>query len=266
MLNVSFKIFTKVMANRLSLVASKVIGPSQSAFLPGRNILEGVVVLYETLHELRRKKQKGVILKLDFEKACDKINWVFLQQVLRMKGFSSKWCQWMESIISGGSVSVKVNDETGHFFQTKKGLRQGDPLSPVLFNMVARMLAVLIERSEMQDLFDGLVSHLVDGGLSILQYAYDTILFLEDDLVEARNLKLVLCTFEKLFGLKINFHKSELFGFGETRDRIADYVDLFGCKKGEMPFRYLGIPMSYRKLLNKDWNVVEERSQKKLSR
>jgi hypothetical protein len=92
MLNVSFKIFTKVMANRLSLVASKVIGPSQSAFLPGRNILEGVVVLYETLHELRRKKQKGIILKLDFEKACDKINWVFLQQVLRMKGFSSKWC------------------------------------------------------------------------------------------------------------------------------------------------------------------------------
>jgi hypothetical protein len=92
MLNVRFKIFTKVMGNGLSLVASKVIGPSQSTFLPRRNILEGVVVLYETLHELRRKKQKGIILKLDIEKACDKINWVFLQQVLRMKGFSSKWC------------------------------------------------------------------------------------------------------------------------------------------------------------------------------
>jgi hypothetical protein len=58
-----------VIANRLSLVASKVIGPSQLAFLTGRNILEGVVVLHETLHELRRKKQKGIILKLDFEKA-----------------------------------------------------------------------------------------------------------------------------------------------------------------------------------------------------
>jgi hypothetical protein len=139
----------------------------------------------------------------------------------------------MESIISGGSVSVKVNDETGHSFQTKKGLRQGDPLSLVLFNVVARMLAVLIERSEIQDLFDGLVSHLVDGGLSILQYADDTILFLEDDLVEARNLKLVLCTFEKLFGLKINFHKSELFGFGETRDRIADTWTCLVVRKGK---------------------------------
>jgi hypothetical protein len=112
-----------VIANRLALVASKVIGPSQSAFLPGRNILEGVVVLHETLHELRRKKQKGIILKLDFEKSYDKVNWIFLQQVLKMKGFSSKWCQWIKKIFSGGSVNVKVNDESGHFFQTRKVLR-----------------------------------------------------------------------------------------------------------------------------------------------
>jgi hypothetical protein len=84
------------------------------------------------------------------------------------------------------------------FFQTRKGLRQGDPLSPVLFNVVADMLAVLIERSKSQVLFDGLVHHLVDGGLSILQYADDTILFLVDDLIKARNLKLVLGAFEKL--------------------------------------------------------------------
>jgi hypothetical protein len=65
-----------------------------------------------------------------------------------MKGFSDKWCQWIDSIVKGGSVCVKVNDEMGHYFQTKKGLRQGDPLSPILFNMIADMLAVLIERSK----------------------------------------------------------------------------------------------------------------------
>jgi hypothetical protein len=86
MLNVSFKIFTKVI-NRLSLVVSKVIGPSQSAFLPGRNILEGVVVLHEALHELRRKKQKGVILKLDFQKAYDKVNWNFFTTVVKVEIF-----------------------------------------------------------------------------------------------------------------------------------------------------------------------------------
>jgi hypothetical protein len=74
MLNVNFKIFTKVIAKRLTLVARKVIGQSQSTFLPGRNISEGVVILHETLHELRRKKQRGIILNMDFEKAYDKVN------------------------------------------------------------------------------------------------------------------------------------------------------------------------------------------------
>jgi hypothetical protein len=101
MLNVSFKIFTKVLANRISSLACRIIRPSQTAFLPGRYILEGVVILHETLHELQRKKQKGLILKLDFEKAYDKVNWTFLQQVLRMKGFSGKWCKWIEKIVRG---------------------------------------------------------------------------------------------------------------------------------------------------------------------
>ena len=79
MLNVSFKIFTKVLANRLTIVADKVVRDSQTAFMPGRNILEGVVVLHETIHELHKKKGNGVILKLDFEKAYDKVNWTFVQ-------------------------------------------------------------------------------------------------------------------------------------------------------------------------------------------
>jgi hypothetical protein len=145
------------------MVASKVIGPSQSAFLPGRYILDGIVILHETLLELKRKKMDGVILKLDFEKAYDKVNWHFLQRVMRMKGFSEKWCRWIGQIVSGGSVSVKVNDELDRFFQTKKGLRQGDPLSLVLFNVMVDILAVLIERSKIQDLVGGLVSHLVDA-------------------------------------------------------------------------------------------------------
>jgi hypothetical protein len=105
----------------------------------------------------------------------------------------------------------------------------------------------------------------VKDGLSILQYADDTILFLDDDFERAKGLKVVLNAFEKLLGLKINFHKSELFCFGETRERSGDYVRLFGCKEGEFPFRYLGIPMSPKRLSNMDWRVVEERVQKKLS-
>ena len=120
LLNVSFKIFTKVLTNRINLVAQKVIRSSQTAFLPGRFIMEGAVVLHETIHELHRKKKSGIILKLDFEKAYDKGKWPFLQQALRMKGFAPKWAAWIEQTTSKGSVGIKVNDNVGHFFQTKK--------------------------------------------------------------------------------------------------------------------------------------------------
>src|SRR5438128_12144865 len=132
-LNVSFKIFTKVATNRLSLVADKVVSTTQTAFLRGQNILEGLVILHKTIHEMHRKRLSRVILKIDFEKAYDKVKWPFLLQTLRMKGFSPKWISWVKSFISGegGSVAVNVNNDIGNFFQTKKGLGQDDPLSPI---------------------------------------------------------------------------------------------------------------------------------------
>jgi hypothetical protein len=95
LLNVSFKIFTKVAANRLVGIVGRLISPTQTVFISGRNILEGVVVLHETIHELHRKRMSGVVLKLDFEKAYNKVNWDFIFQTLRMKGFSMKWCHWI---------------------------------------------------------------------------------------------------------------------------------------------------------------------------
>jgi hypothetical protein len=265
LLNVIFKIFTKVVVRRLAKVAEKIVRESQTAFMSGRNIMEGTVILHETLHELHRKKLSGVILKLDFEKAYGKVNWGFLQQILRMKGFSEKWCQWINQFITKGSVAIKVNKDIGRYFQIKKGLRQGDPLSPLLFNLVADMLTLLISRAKEDGQITGLIPHLVQDGLSILQYADDTILFMDHNIEQATNLKLLLCVFEQLSGLKINFHKSELFCYGEAKEYQDQYVELFGCGMGKYPFKYLGIPMHHKKLLNADGKSVEEKFEKRLS-
>ena len=151
--------------NRITEVADKVIRQPQTTFMPGRHILEGVLILHETIHELDRKKMDGVLLKIDFEKAYDKVQWPFLQQVLRMKGFDPKWCKWIEHFVSRGSVGIKVNDDLGHYFQTQKGLRQGDPMSPILFNIVADMLAIMIARAKEDGQVDRLIPHLVEGGI-----------------------------------------------------------------------------------------------------
>jgi hypothetical protein len=84
--------------------------------------------------------------------------------------------------MSRGSVAIKVNDDVGRYFQILKGLRQGDPLSPILFNIVVDMIALIIEYTEVDGLIEGVNRHLVDGGLYILQYADDIIILMEHDL------------------------------------------------------------------------------------
>jgi hypothetical protein len=136
-----------------------------------------------------------------------------------MKDFSDEWHSLIHSFVSGGNVTIKINDDTCHYFQIKKA-KQGDPLSPMLFNIMIDMLTNMIECAKI-DGFEGVIPHLVDGGLSILQYADDTILFMKHDLEKAKNLKLILSAFEQLSGLKINFHKSELYCFGEAQDQTV---------------------------------------------
>ena len=106
----------------------------------------------------------------------------------------------------------------GAYFRTRKGLRQGNPLSPLLFNIVVDMLALLIAQSKQEGQVEGAIPHLVDDGLSILQDADDTVIFMSHDMEKARNMKYILCVFEQLSGLKINFHKSEFFCFGQAKD------------------------------------------------
>ena len=148
MLNVPFKIFTKVLNNRAMTTAHKTISKVQSAFIKGRYILDNVAVLHETLHSLHKSKCDAVIFKVDFEKAYDKINWDFMLSTLKMKGFPDKFIRWTKAVIHNGKVAITLNDLIGPYFVTRKGLRQGDPFSPLLFNLAADFLATLVQRAQ----------------------------------------------------------------------------------------------------------------------
>jgi hypothetical protein len=123
LLGVDYKWFTKVLTMRLTVVSDNIINKIHTTFLPGRNILEGVVVLHETLHEMRRKKGKGIIMKLDFEKAYDKVSWPFLMEVLERNFFPLKWIELIQHAVTGGRVGINLNREPGNFFRTLKGLK-----------------------------------------------------------------------------------------------------------------------------------------------
>jgi hypothetical protein len=124
--------------------------------------------------------------------------------------------------------------------------------------MVKDMLAILINKAKADEQIVGVVPHLVDEGISILQYADDTIIFMDHDLYKAQNMILLLCAFEQASGLKINFHKSELVCFGQAQEAVEQYTTLFECQEGSLPLKYLGILIHYKRLSNAVWKRVEE--------
>jgi hypothetical protein len=129
--NCCFKIFSKACTNRMGRCANRLISSHQTAFIRGRYILESMVTAQEIIHDVHHNKEEGIILKLDYEKAYDRVDLSFLEEMLKQRGFSSKWVEKFCTLVHGGSVGIRINDENSNFFQTGKGLRQGDPLSPI---------------------------------------------------------------------------------------------------------------------------------------
>jgi hypothetical protein len=109
LLNVDFKFFPKLLNDRITPIADNIISESQITFIKGRNILEGVVILHEVLHELKRSKRQGVLFKIDFEKAYDKVRWDFVQEVMERKCFPPTWTEQTMNTIQGGKVCININ-------------------------------------------------------------------------------------------------------------------------------------------------------------
>lgn len=248
LLRCPYKLITKVMDIRVAPYAPKLFSIQQNAFIKGRDIMDGIMSLHEIMHYTHIKKHTGVILKLDFEKAYDKVNWDFLLACHRSRGFNDKWCGWVSQILRNGTVSVKINDELGPYIQSAKGVRQGDPFSPFLFNMAAECLTKMVLAAQKNNLIQGLAPDLVEHGVAILQYVDDTVICMSHDEDKTVNLKLLLYLFELMSGLKINFLKSEVFTI--RGDNVIDkfYADLFNCQVGSLPMRYLGVPVSHSRI------------------
>jgi hypothetical protein len=166
--------------------------------------------------------------------------------------------------VRGGKVAIKTNDMLGPYFTTHKGVRQGDPFSPLLFNLVADGLACMIHKAQDEGLIEGLIPHIIQNGCSCLQYVDDTIFLIQDCLEGARNLKFILCLFESMSGLKINFHKSEIFCFGKAKEIDYLYADIFTCPIGSLPMKYLGVPIDNKKINKSLWVPMIEKLEKRL--
>ena len=148
--------------------------------------------------------------------------------------------------------------------QTSRGLRQGDPLSPILFNIVADALRNLLDKAVKKEQLTGVLEDMVPRGISHIQYADDTVIMIDGSDKSIRNLKLILYCFEWLSGLKINFHKSEVLVFGVDQLEKERMANMLNCKLGTWPMKYLGIPLSENRLGSSAFAGLKEKMVRRL--
>ena len=198
-----YKIIAKLLANRLSVVLGKIISPSQNAFVKGRQILDSVLIANECLDSKIEATLLGVLCKLDLEKAYDHVNWEFLLYLLRRCGFSAKWRRWIYFCISSVRFSILVNGSPCSFSQSSWGIRQGDPLSPMLFVIVMEALSRLIDKAIGASLLSGFsVGEVANVPLEIshLLFADDMLIFCEANPDHLFHLRSILVWFKASSG------------------------------------------------------------------
>ncbi|KAL0430830.1 UNVERIFIED_CONTAM: putative mitochondrial protein [Sesamum radiatum] len=233
-------------ANRVKHFLDSIISPSQSAFVPNRLITDNVLVAFEIHHFLKHKKRGKVglaSLKLDMSKAYDRIEWKFLERVLDRLGFHQSFVSLIMCCVSSVSFSFILNGSQFGYLQPRRGLRQGDPLSPYLFILCSEALSCLFREAEASNKFKGVAVARGAPLVSHLLFADDSLIFSEATKEAFRCIKEILSKYEKASGQFINLQKSSVNFSGNTDPTLQlELAQSLGVAVTSNHAKYLGLP------------------------
>lgn len=239
------KIFDKVLATRLTEDLPNLVGNHQSAFVRGRSLHDNFMLVQGTTRRLHALRDPTVLVKLDISKAFDSLQWPFLLEVLGQMGFGPRWISWICGLLATSSTKIAVNGIPGETIYNCQGLRQGSPLSPMIFILCMEPLHRLFEYATAA----GLLTPLARTGLRqrVSMYADDAMIFLKPKELDLQACAAILNMFGHASGLKINLQKSSALPIRCTQEHMQLVSELLGCVSTSFPCRYLGLPLSIRK-------------------
>lgn len=211
-----------------------------------------------------KKKTEGVIFQADMEKVYDHVHCQHLIDIMEYMGFGIKWHNWITTCISLALFSVLLNGSPVGFFNSFRGLRQGDPLSPFLFNLVVETLCRLIAKAEELELILGCCVGIEGPSISLIQFVDDALFLTKADMEQVQNIQCILLMFEASCGLKVNLEKSRLMGVGDVQN-ITMLVEVLGCRSVSLLVSYLGLPLGAKVRAISVWDPVIERVEKWLA-
>ena len=254
LLNTDYKILVHVLANRLKTVIELLIHTDQNGYIKGRNIAYNIRLIQDVIHHFENDNIEGAVVFLDFEKAFDTVNHNFLHATLEKFNFGNSFIKWVKTIYNKAEACLSNNGWTSKPFEIQRGIRQGCPLSALLFLLVVEILGNQIRKNT----DDGLEIRLKNCKkyIQVSQLADDTTVFLRNEQA-VKNCLQVIKEFGKVTGLKLNIEKTEGLWLGRGKNRKDNFADI-NWKNDSI--KALGVFFGYNKqdIEEKNWrNKVE---------
>jgi hypothetical protein len=264
LLNSCLKILTKLLANRLQSKILEIVHRNQYGFIKTRTIQDCLAWAFEYLHQCKHSGRKIIVFKIDFAKAFDMMEHAAILEIFRLKGCDEIWLRCLDNVMKSGTSSVLLNGVPGKKFHCKRGVRQGDPLSPLLYTATADLLQSMINNQFRLGNLNAPIP-IPNHDFPVIQYADDTIVVMEACQVQVALLKNLITDFADATGLKVNFQKSNMIPIN-CSDELADgLAHILECQIATMPFTYLGLPLGTTKPTVQDLSPLLDNVERRLN-